>query len=150
MTASPHDLAVIGSGTAAMVAATRVQKAGWRVAIIDFRPYGGTCALRGCDPKKMLTAGRSGGNYRVYGNKELRRLSFVRRARDLGFSLDQVHDRSRSCGAVDKLARENLTAFEREIADLSARFAVSWGACSTNVAKARSPITASLMPSPQD
>ena len=95
-------------------------------------------------------AGRSGGNYRVYGNKELRRLSFVRRARDLGFSLDQVHDRSRSCGAVDKLARENLTAFEREIADLSARFAVSWGACSTNVAKARSPITASLMPSPQD
>ncbi len=52
-----YDLAVIGSGTAAMVAATRVRKAGWRVAIIDFRPYGGTCALRGCDPKKMLMAG---------------------------------------------------------------------------------------------
>lgn len=28
--------------------------AGRKVAIIDFRPYGGTCALRGCDPKKVL------------------------------------------------------------------------------------------------
>jgi len=28
-----------------------------RVAIIDFRPFGGTCALRGCDPKKVLVAG---------------------------------------------------------------------------------------------
>lgn len=72
-------------------------------------------------------AGRSGGNYRVYGNKELGRLSFVRRARDLGFSLDQVRelldiadDRSRSCGAVDKLAREHLSAVDRKIADLSA------------------------------
>ncbi len=54
---APYDLAVIGSGTAALVAAQRVRKAGWRVAIIDFRPYGGTCALRGCDPKKMLRAG---------------------------------------------------------------------------------------------
>lgn len=57
MTATRFDLAVIGSGTAAMVAATRVRKAGWSVAIIDFRPYGGTCALRGCDPKKMLMSG---------------------------------------------------------------------------------------------
>lgn len=72
-------------------------------------------------------AGRSGGNYRVYGAKELARLSFVRRARDLGFSLDQVRelldiadDQSRSCGAVDKLAREHLSAVDRKIADLSA------------------------------
>lgn len=57
MAAARFDLAVIGSGTAAMVAATRVRKAGWSVAIIDFRPYGGTCALRGCDPKKMLMSG---------------------------------------------------------------------------------------------
>ena len=35
-----------------------IRKAGRRVtAIIDFRPYGGTCALRGCDPKKMLRGG---------------------------------------------------------------------------------------------
>ncbi|MCA1603329.1 MAG: NAD(P)/FAD-dependent oxidoreductase, partial [Acidobacteria bacterium] len=30
------------------------RKAGWEVAIIDSRPFGGTCALRGCDPKKVL------------------------------------------------------------------------------------------------
>ena len=26
----------------------------WKVAIIDSRPFGGTCAIRGCDPKKVL------------------------------------------------------------------------------------------------
>lgn len=52
-----YDLAVIGTGTAAMVAATRVRTAGWSVAVVDFRPFGGTCALRGCDPKKMMIGG---------------------------------------------------------------------------------------------
>ena len=50
------DLIVIGSGTAAMVTAMRVIEAGRTVAIIDEKPFGGTCALRGCDPKKMLIA----------------------------------------------------------------------------------------------
>ncbi len=48
------DLVVIGAGTAARVAAMRVRREGWSVAVIDEKPYGGTCALRGCDPKKML------------------------------------------------------------------------------------------------
>ena len=52
-----YDLVIIGTGTAAMVAAMRVRKAGWTVAVIDEKPVGGTCALRGCDPKKMLIAG---------------------------------------------------------------------------------------------
>ena len=51
------DLIVIGTGTAAQTAAGRVRKAGRSVAIIDHRPFGGTCALRGCDPKKMLVSG---------------------------------------------------------------------------------------------
>ncbi len=51
------DLVVIGSGTAAQVASARVRAAGWRVAVADHRPFGGTCALRGCDPKKMLVSG---------------------------------------------------------------------------------------------
>lgn len=53
----PYDLIVIGTGTAAMTAAMHVRAAGWRVAVIDYRPFGGTCALRGCDPKKMLIGG---------------------------------------------------------------------------------------------
>jgi glutathione reductase (NADPH) len=52
-----YDLVIVGTGTAAMVAAMRVRAAGWRLAVIDFRPFGGTCALRGCDPKKMLVSG---------------------------------------------------------------------------------------------
>lgn len=52
--AKHYKLVVIGAGTAAMVAAMRVRAAGWSVAVIDRRPFGGTCALRGCDLKKML------------------------------------------------------------------------------------------------
>ena len=51
-----YDLIVIGTGTAAMVAAMRVRNFGWSVAVVDEKPFGGTCALRGCDPKKMLVA----------------------------------------------------------------------------------------------
>ena len=53
----PYDLIVIGSGTAAQVAIGRVRARDWRVAVVDHRPFGGTCALRGCDPKKMLVSG---------------------------------------------------------------------------------------------
>lgn len=55
--AKQYDLAIIGAGTAAMTAAMRVRAAGKEVAVIDHRPFGGTCALRGCDPKKMLIGG---------------------------------------------------------------------------------------------
>jgi glutathione reductase (NADPH) len=48
------DVIVIGSGEAGSGAATRCRSAGRSVAIIDFRPFGGTCGLRGCDPKKVL------------------------------------------------------------------------------------------------
>ena len=56
MNDNTHDLIVIGTGTAATVTAMGCRKAGWSVAIIDHLPFGGTCALRGCDPKKMLIA----------------------------------------------------------------------------------------------
>ena len=52
-----YDLVIISSGTAAQVASSRVRAAGWSVALVDHRPFGGTCALRGCDPKKMLISG---------------------------------------------------------------------------------------------
>lgn len=48
------DLVVIGTGTAAGVVAHKCRRAGWNVAVVDSRPFGGTCALRGCDPKKVL------------------------------------------------------------------------------------------------
>lgn len=65
-----YDLVIVGTGTAAMVAAMRVRAAGWSVAVIDFRPFGGTCALRGCDPKKMLVSGAEAVDFasRMRGN----------------------------------------------------------------------------------
>src|SRR5260221_14245931 len=47
-------LVAIGTVTAASAVASRCRLAGWQVAIVDSRPFGGTCALRGCDPKKGL------------------------------------------------------------------------------------------------
>ena len=68
---------------------------------------------------------RTEGNYRAYGPEHLARLSFVRRSRNLGFSLDQVRallsladDRSKPCEAIDTMAREHLHEIERKIADL--------------------------------
>jgi glutathione reductase (NADPH) len=55
----PYDLLVLGTGTAASTVAHTVRAAGRRVGVIDFRPYGGTCALRGCDPKKVLVGSAS-------------------------------------------------------------------------------------------
>ena len=56
--AETFDLVVLGTGTAGSGVARRCRAAGWSVAIVDELPYGGTCALRGCDPKKGV-AGRS-------------------------------------------------------------------------------------------
>lgn len=51
------DLVVLGTGSGGSGAAHECREAGWEVAIMDCRPFGGTCALRGCDPKKVLVGG---------------------------------------------------------------------------------------------
>ncbi|PAL19791.1 helix-turn-helix domain-containing protein [Sphingopyxis sp. GW247-27LB] len=70
---------------------------------------------------------RTSGNYRSYGGEHLARLSFIRRARDLGFTIETVRellalsdDRTRSCEAVDGIARMHLAEVDRKIADLMA------------------------------
>src|SRR2546428_5788236 len=50
-----YDLVVIGTGIASGLA-SRCREAGWTVAVVDSRPFGGTCALRGCVPKKILVS----------------------------------------------------------------------------------------------
>ena len=52
--AESFDLVVLGTGAGGSAPASKCRAAGWRVAIVDDQPYGGTCALRGCDPKKVL------------------------------------------------------------------------------------------------
>lgn len=48
------DVVVIGTGSAGSSVAFGCAGGGLKVAIADSRPFGGTCALRGCDPKKVL------------------------------------------------------------------------------------------------
>lgn len=70
---------------------------------------------------------RTPANYRSYGSEHLKRLNFVRRARDLGFPLGQVRelldlvdDRSRRCEAVAALAARHRALVARKVAELNA------------------------------
>ncbi|HVZ14508.1 MAG TPA: helix-turn-helix domain-containing protein [Bauldia sp.] len=69
---------------------------------------------------------RTAGNYRSYGEEHVQRLGFIRRARDLGFSIDDVRElltlaahREQSCDNVDEIAARHLAATERKIAALT-------------------------------
>src|SRR5216683_1751588 len=48
------DVIVLGTGAAAQSVVYPCREAGWSVAVVDYHPFGGTCPLRGCDPKKVL------------------------------------------------------------------------------------------------
>lgn len=68
---------------------------------------------------------RTGGGHRLYQRKDADRLRFIRRARDLGFSLEEVRrlldlagQKSRSCRRVHDIATEHLAEVRTKIADL--------------------------------
>jgi Cu(I)-responsive transcriptional regulator len=68
---------------------------------------------------------RTAGNYRSYDPDHVRRLSFIRRARDLGFPLEVVRalldlsdQPDRPCAEVDDLVVAQLAEVERKLADL--------------------------------
>ena len=68
---------------------------------------------------------RSAGGYRLYQPADSERLCFIRRARDLGFSLvdvrrllDLVDQKSRSCRRVHDIAVEHLAEVRAKISDL--------------------------------
>src|SRR3546814_6884264 len=52
-----YDLIVLGAGMAGVASANKCASQGWRVAIVDPLPYGGTCALRGCNRRKTFGRG---------------------------------------------------------------------------------------------
>jgi MerR family mercuric resistance operon transcriptional regulator len=68
---------------------------------------------------------RSPGGHRLYGEGLVRRVNFIRRSRDLGFSIEQIRELLRlvdggtyTCREVEKLARDHVREIRRKIADL--------------------------------
>src|SRR5258707_1492773 len=51
-----YDAIIIGTGQAGPALARRLVGAGWKVAIIERKLFGGTCVNTGCTPTKTLVA----------------------------------------------------------------------------------------------
>ncbi len=75
----------------------------------------------------LPTPARSPGGYRLYSKDHLKRLTFIRRARALGFSIDEVRrllkladERKRPCAAARVVAGAHLADVQAKIADLRA------------------------------
>lgn len=70
-------------------------------------------------------ASRTDAGYRQYGEKDLRTLQFIRRSRDLGFSLEEIgsllslwQDRVRPSREVKALATQHLDFLDQKLAEL--------------------------------
>ncbi len=70
-------------------------------------------------------AGRTGSGYRVYSTTEVQILRFIRRSRDLGFSVDRIEDllalwrdRGRQSADVKRLALEQINGLERKVQEM--------------------------------
>ena len=75
----------------------------------------------------LRSAHRQAGGQRVYGDADLKQLSFIRRCREFGFSIDQVRsllalmqDPASSCADARDLAQEHLVAVRSKLAELRA------------------------------
>lgn len=73
----------------------------------------------------MPEPARSPGGYRLYGPDHLKRLTFVRRGRELGFSLDELREllhlvdgHTYTCAEVHDLTARHLAEIRDKIADL--------------------------------
>ena len=68
---------------------------------------------------------RSEGGHRIYGQGHLKRLTFIRRGRELGFTLDEIRTLlglvdggNYTCGEVRELTLEHLREIRKKIIDL--------------------------------
>ena len=74
----------------------------------------------------LKPAHRSDSGYRLYSDDDLHTLAFIKRSRDLGFSLEEVgklltlwQDRQRASGDVKALAREHVEQLNHKIRELT-------------------------------
>jgi len=69
---------------------------------------------------------RTTGGHRVYGPEHRRRLAFILRGRELGFSLEEIRELldlaergGQACAAAEAVARHHIASIEARMADLS-------------------------------
>jgi MerR family transcriptional regulator, mercuric resistance operon regulatory protein len=68
---------------------------------------------------------RSAGGHRLYGPDLVKRLNFVRRSRDLGFTIEEIRELLRlvdggtyTCSQIEQMARDHVRQIRRKVADL--------------------------------
>ena len=69
-------------------------------------------------------ADRRDSNYRDYGHQDLHRLGFIRRARDLGFSIEEIRDLLRLWGDTQRASADVKALTQSHIAELDRKIAL--------------------------
>lgn len=103
----------------------------------------------------IAQAPRTGSGYRTYGSDTATRLRFIKRAQDLGFSLEEIQELLElrvedpaACAVIEARTREKITEVERKIRELSRMRETLEGlaeSCRTHAPTAECPILESLV-----
>jgi len=83
-------------------------------------------AIRFYEAQGLLRPNRAANGYRAFGDPEVHTLRFLKRARDLGFSVEECrallalyHETERSSAEVKALAENRVAEIDRRLADLN-------------------------------
>ena len=105
------------------------QRAGIQIGELSRRTGCNIVTIRYYEQIALLPApARSAGRYRVYDTADVRRLAFIRRSRELGFTLDEVRtllslsagDGQDTCANVREVAERHLADVRAKIGDIQA------------------------------
>src|SRR6266700_1280545 len=102
-----YDAIVIGAGQAGPALARRLVAAGWQVAIIERKLFGGTCVNTGCIPTKTLVAS-------AYAAHMARRAADFGVSIDGGVSVDMKQVKARK----DRISGQSRTGLENSLKNL--------------------------------
>ena len=96
-----------------------------RHALLSFTRRSGWPGPRQEGPAPPPGVPRTESGYRQYGDADIHTLRFIKRSRDLGFSMEEIaelvglwHNRRRTSSSVKRVAQKHLDELEQRIADM--------------------------------